>query len=114
MYDIRNLKELMLFICRLVKGIDKTLEDGKFTFIELTNFIGAAQAIPAAVEGLNEIPLEFKDLSEEEQAELVQYVADEFDLNNDAVEVWIEKAFNIALNLAKLIEEAKGVFGGEE
>ena len=110
MYDTHNMEELMLFVCRFVKGIVKTAEDGKFQFIELTNFIGAAQAIPAAIEGLNDIPEEFKDLSEEEQAELVQYVADEFDLDNDVVEEWIEDAFKVALDLAKLIDKASDVF----
>ena len=110
MYDIQNIKELLLFVCRLVNAITKTLEDGKFKFTELVNFIGAAQAIPAAVDDIKEIPAEFKDLTEEEKAELVQYVSDEFDISNDETEAFIEDAFKVALDLAKLIERAGEIF----
>ena len=110
MYDIQNIKELLLFVCRLVNAIDKTLEDGKFKFTELVNFIGAAQAIPAAVADIKEIPAEFKDLTDEEKAELVQYVKDEFDILGDEVEEFVEEAFKVALDLAKLIEKASEIF----
>lgn len=108
---IQNIKEAVLFVCKFTEGLVKTLEDGKFKITELVNFAGAARVAPAAIKDLKELPVEYADMDDAEKAELHEYVKAEFDLPDDKVEAFVEKAIKLGHDLADLIEEGIDVFG---
>lgn len=101
---IENIKEVLLFICRLTGGIVKSAEDGFSVWKDWPNFIDAAKALIPAIKDFKEIPGEYADLDEAERAELVKLIQDEFDIPDDKVEAFIEQAFRVALDLADLVE----------
>ena len=88
-----DLKQLVIFVCKLAMAFVKTLEDKKFNLLELVNFVPAVAALPGAVEGIENVPLELKDLDDAEKDELVDAVIEAFDIPNDEVEAFIEDAF---------------------
>jgi len=108
--DIKDIKEMMKFVINVTEGLVKTLEDGKFKLTEVVHFISSAQAAPAAFTGMSNIPAEFSDMDAQEQAELIAYVQEEFDIPNDSVEAFVEKAFAVAVSVAALIQEGSELF----
>ena len=54
--------------------------------------IGALTSLPAAIAGITDVPAEIADLDEAEAEELKQYVKDNFDIPDDQLEAFIEKA----------------------
>ena len=101
---IENIKEVLLFVCKLTDGFVKSLADGKFNFADALNFYPAAQSFPAAIKDIKQLPAEYKDMDAGEKAQLVAYVQDEFDIPDDKIEEYIERAFALALDLAGFVE----------
>lgn len=111
MVGIQNIKEAVLFVCKFVEGLVKTLEDGKFKIHEVMHFAGAARVAPAAIGDLKEIPAEYADMDAAEKVELHAYIKAEFDLPDDKIEAFVEKAIKLGHDLADLIEEGADIFG---
>lgn len=102
--DVQNIKEVVLFLCRLTDGIVKSAPDGFSVWKDWGNFIDAGKALIPAIKDFRQIPKEYADMDEAERAEIVQMVKDEFDIPNDKIEVFVEKAFKVGLELADLVE----------
>lgn len=75
---------------------------------DLGALLRAGKSIKPAIDaiGSGQLLPELKDLSDEERAELKAFVAEEFDLSNDGLEVAIEKALQIAVDLTRLIQKS--------
>lgn len=83
----------------LGKGIEKSLTDKKLDFADVPNFIPAFMVLFAAIQGAEDIPMEFSVASKEETDELKKYVQDNLDLEDDKVEGFIEDAFKVLLDI---------------
>lgn len=107
-YGIEALKGVISFAMDIKKDVEKAKEDdGKVK--------GAAEFIQIAMNGLKlpkliasgkDIKNEYLDLSDAERAELNSWFAAEFDIANDKVEGYIERAFGLALAITDLIDYA--------
>jgi len=105
--DISNLKELVIFLCKFAEGAIKSLEDKKFNLLEVVNFIPALTAIGAAIQDIDQVPLEIRDLDDEEQAELIAALREEFDISDDDIEDFVEDAFAAVVAVVALIGRIK-------
>ena len=104
MYGIENLKIALGFAIGLGEKIEKALaDDGKITWNELFSFIPVLTGVPAVIKAAPQLLDEFKDLSEAEKAELHDWLVTELDLDNDKLEEYIEKGFELLLALSALI-----------
>lgn len=93
MAGIKELKDVL----KAAISIGEALADG----VQLGD-IRALLDLPAAIEGIKEVPAELADLDEFELEELNVFIQSEFDLPDDEVEKFIEDALTWALSTYKL------------
>ena len=101
---IKELKEIVKFAIEMGEAVDKALVDKKFDVSELGLLIAPLMQIGPAFEGLDKVGGEIKDLSEAEMAELVAYVKDELDLENDKIETIVEKSIEVGSCIYSLVK----------
>jgi len=94
----KDLKEIVVFFCRMTNAIDKSLADGKVNFTDAVNFYGPLQAISEAYDGAKNAIAEFKDLDEKEKQDIVDTIVLELDLTADVVEEIVEDIIESALD----------------
>lgn len=100
MKDIKELKELCVFLALVVTAQQKASADGAINMADVPHLMGPLMALPAALAGVSEIPAEAKDLDPAEAAELSAAIKGALDLNNDNVEAVVEQVLEAALQLA--------------
>ena len=103
-FGIEKLKDALLFTIELGEGIAERLEDdGKLSWSEILTLIPKLWPLVGIIRDGNEMVLEFKDLDDQEQAELTQYVESELDIPNEKLEKAIENGWNILVSLLRFI-----------
>jgi len=103
MTGIKETKELLGFIIKVVEAVDKSLEDGKIGFMDMSNLVTAMLAANGAFNDINKVPEEIKDLTKEESEELYAYATKELSLNSAKTEEIVEKALEIGMKIYHLI-----------
>lgn len=96
---IQETKEVLAFALTFGSSLGKALKDGKINLADLPSFVLPLTKLPLALGGINEVPAEIKDLSEEEKKELLAYVADNFDIENANVEAAVVDGLALVLAL---------------
>ena len=102
---LKETKEVLDLVITLGKGIEASMEDDKITLGDLPNFFNVLFQIVPAIEGIDQVPMEFKLASDEEAEELKQYLRDELDLQDDEMEAFIEEAFNVVLTIWQVVKK---------
>jgi len=102
---IKETKELVLFVLRLLSAGDHALADGKIDFTDLGDLFGPLQSAKAAFADTNMIPKELGDLSADETAEIMKMIDVELELRNvnakDIVRDVVSLAGQVAVILSK-------------
>lgn len=78
MTGVKNLLEVEEVIVKILKGIEKSKEDGKWDVGDLVNFLDVALVIKPALEGIGEIPTEIMDIDEAELEVIVSKAMEGF------------------------------------
>lgn len=102
MAGIKETKELVKFGLVLGKALAEALADGKVDLTDALKFLPVLRELKDAVEGIDQVPTELKDLDDAEKKELLEYIKGEFDLENDEVEAKCEEALTAATSLVYL------------
>ena len=109
---IENLKVALVAAISLGEKIEGKLDDGKLTGAEaLSIAVGSFGSIVKVVKSAKQIKAEYLDLDEQETKELGQLIKDELELENENIEVAIEKAIDFLYALDEMIDAIKGVKG---
>ena len=95
-------KQLLNFVFSLTEGIFKSLEDGKFGLTDMMNFVEAFKGLPGAIDDAHLIVSEIKNMTDEQKAELKQWVKDDFDIPLEGVEAAVESGLSIIIDLFSL------------
>lgn len=106
-FGIDSLKKLVKFSIDLTKQIADALADGKFIWSESFGFFDEIMQIPGIVKSFPNIKKELSELATEERQELYDYFANEFDIEDERVEVLIEHSLSLAIAMVALVEEWK-------
>jgi len=93
MAGIKELKEVV----KAAVSIGEALADG----IGIED-VAALLDLPAAIEGITQVPAEVADLDEAERKELQDFIQAEFDLPDDEVEEFVETAIIWAFSTFEL------------
>lgn len=109
MIGIQDSKDLLIFLSRTVNAIDKTLTDGKVTITDAVYIFSPLTTVQDAISGIDNVDNELLDLTQEEVNELMDVVARELDLTNDAVETLTEEALALALTLVQFVAKVKNL-----
>jgi len=108
---IKETKELIKFITDLGEGFSLATEDSEWSIGDIYHFLPAAKSAFAGISGADDVVKELLDLDAAEREELQQYVIDEFDIDNEEAEAYVERATTLALDMWFFI---KDFFGGDE
>ena len=107
MAEVKELKEAIGFMCALANGIGEAAKDGEATLGDAAHLVPLLYKLPGAVDGMGKIDDEAADLSQDEIDELVKYVKDELDLPQDKVEMAVEEALVLVVQLYSLVRKLK-------
>ena len=102
---LQDLLEVMKFVFLLVDGTVKSLENKKWDWLsDPLNFLPAAKALIPAIQGIENVPDAFEEMTSEDQETVKQYFKTEFDIPDDELEGIIEDTFVAALDIKYLVE----------
>lgn len=101
-----NLKKLIDLGLSIPEQISKSGKDG-WSFLDIFDFTDEAYEAYKVGKSWQLIVDELKDLDATERDELYVYFADKFNLPDDKVEFFVEKALQQAINIVELVEEFK-------
>lgn len=100
---INETKEVLNFGFDLLEAILKSLEDKKFSIVtDAPRFVPVIFSAAKAFSGIELVKEELKDITEEEQQELITELKKRFDLKNDTVEILIEDVLDHVFLTVKL------------
>lgn len=104
MKNVENFLALLDAAFKIQKGISAVAADGKAGFDDLKEvpaLIGAVRQL-WSVDYADILP-EFKDLDDQEKAQVVARFKAGLDLDNDSLELNIEQGFEMAIELVKAV-----------
>jgi hypothetical protein len=108
---IKETTEVLNFGFDLLEAIIKSLEDKKFSIVtDAPRFVPVIFSAAKAFSGIELVKEELKDITEEEQQELIAELKKRFDLKNDNVEILIEDVLDhvfLTVKLAKRFSALK-------
>jgi hypothetical protein len=87
---VKELSEAVVFAIGLGEAVDAALADKKLDLADLGLLVGPFTKAPAAIEGLDQVGAEIKDLDAAEMEEMKALVKSELDLSDDKLEEKIE------------------------
>lgn len=104
-YGIDEIKDVVVFGIYVIKAF--VLKDTN----PLARWLSVVTALPSAIIGISDVPLELKDLDEEELNELVEFVKSLLpELNDQNALLLIEHSMKVAwglFNIVNLIQELR-------
>ena len=108
MAGIKETKEVLAFVFSLGKATAAALEDGDLSWSDALKFVEPLKKIGPAIDDIEDVLVEVQDIDDEEFAELINYVRDEFDLSSitediEEIEMYVEDALNAAVEILKVI-----------
>ena len=108
MAGIKETKEVLAFVFSLGKATAAAMEDGDLSWSDAMKFLEPLKRLAPALENIEDVLVEVQDIDEEEFAELINYVRDEFDLseyaeNIEEIDMYVEDALNAGVEMLKVI-----------
>ncbi len=103
----KELKEGLDFVIALTNCLGKSLADGKVDLSDALAFIPVLVKAPAAFSDLGKLPSELKELSPEDRGAILTYAKAQIDVPNDKIELYVEMALEVILQLGTLVAGLK-------
>lgn len=101
---LKETKEAVDFAIALGMGVEEAMSDKKITLADIPAFFPSFVKLVPAIEGADQIALEFKLASQEEIDELKAYLNTKLDLQDEQMEKFIEDAFGLVLTVWSLVK----------
>lgn len=97
--------ELLEFVDDLAEAvIASKQDDGKINWKDAPKFLGVAWKAPAAIGGIQEVPAELSNHNPGGKEEVMAFLRERFDLEDDELELLYEDTVLEIANVASLIE----------
>lgn len=105
MAGIKDTKEVLAFVFSLGRAISAATEDGDLGWSDALKFIEPMKKIGPAMDDIEDVLVELGDLDDTEFEQLVQFVKDEFRVDDvvDDVEAAVEEALNAGVEIIKIV-----------
>ena len=100
----KETKEVVDFVIDLSDGIVSTMQDDEVTLSDIPNFFPAVFSLLPAIQGVDQVVLEFKLATPEEAEELKAHLRERVDLEDDDMEKFIEDAFAVVLDIWNVVK----------
>jgi len=104
-YDVKDINDVVVFLCRTGSATSLSLADGKIDEKDIIHLGAPLMSLPAAIGGITNIPKQFKDMDAAEAATIHQTVVTELalDPSNANIESIVETVAGAALQLTAAI-----------
>lgn len=103
---ISETKDVIKFIASAISVIES--RKGKASVVSMIPYlIKMTPKAIKAINGIREIPDEFKDLDDSERAELKKIIEKEIKTDNDKLELIVEKVLEVIVQLSQLLKFLK-------
>lgn len=105
---ITETKDAVQAIVQIAESVNKSLDDGKFSFADTTNFFDDVPALITAVQGCGEITAELSDLDDAEVREIEEAVCETVgDMSGAKGEAIASCAIRVAFEINELLKELR-------
>lgn len=108
MAGIKETKEVLAFVFSLGQATAAAMEDGDISWSDALKFIEPLQKLGPALDNIEDVLTEVQDIDDQEFAELINFVRDEFDLSSivddiEEIDMYVEDALNAGVEVLKII-----------
>ena len=104
---IEETKDILDFMFSFVEAVGKARKDGEMSWSDARYFIDPVKKLFEAVEDIDEVLPEIEDLSEEEYDELVAYVRDKWDYDEENLDWIVDTAIEAGKSILMMVNLQK-------
>ena len=104
---IEETKDILDFVFSFVEAVGKAKKDGEMTWSDARYFIDPVKKLFEAVDDIEEVLPEIEDLSDEEYDQLVEYVKDKWDYDEENLDWVVDTAIEAGRGVLTLINMQK-------
>jgi len=104
---IEETKDILDFVFSFVEAVGKAKKDGEMTWSDARYFIDPVKKLFEAVDDIEEVLPEIEDLSDEEYNQLVEYVKEKWDYDEENLDWVVDTAIEAGRGVLTLINMQK-------
>ena len=104
---IEETNDILDFVFSFVEAVGKAKKDGEMTWSDARYFIDPVKKLFEAVDDIEEVLPEIEDLSDEEYDELVEYVKEKWDYDEENLDWVVDTAIEAGRGVLTLINMQK-------
>ena len=104
---IEETKDILDFVFSFVEAVGKAKKDGEMTWSDARYFIDPVKKLFEAVDDIEEVLPEIEDLDDEEYNELVEYVKEKWDYDEENLDWIVDTAIEAGRGILTLINMQK-------
>ncbi len=105
---IEETKDVLDFMFSFIDAVGKAKEDGEMSWSDARHFIDPVKKLFEAVEDIEEVLPEIVDLDESEYDELVEYVREKWDYDEENLDWVVDTAIEAGRGILTLVNMQKG------
>ncbi len=105
---IEEVKDILDFTFSFIEAVGKARKDGEMSWSDARFFIDPVKKLFDAVEDIEEVLPEIEDLSTEEYEQLVEYVKEKWDYEEENLDWVVDTAIDAGRGILTLINMQKG------
>ena len=105
---IEETKDVLDFMFSFIDAVGKAKEDGEMSWSDARHFIDPVKKLFEAVEDIEEVLPEIVDLDESEYDELVAYVREKWDYDEENLDWVVDTAIEAVRGILTLVNMQKG------
>ena len=104
---IEETKDILDFVFSFVEAVGKAKKDGEMSWSDARYFIDPVKKLFEAVDDIEEVLPEIEDLSEEEYDQLVEYVKEKWNYDEENLDWVVDTAIEAGRGVLTLINMQK-------
>ena len=104
---IEETKDILDFMFSFVEAVGKAKADGEMSWSDARYFIDPVRKLFEAVDDIEEVLPEIEDLSEEEYDELVEYVKEKWDYDEENLDWVVDTAIEAGKSILMMVNLQK-------
>ena len=105
---IEEVKDILDFMFSFIEAVGKARKDGEMSWSDARLFIDPVKKLFDAVEDIEEVLPEIEDLSTAEYDQLVEYVKEKWDYDEENLDWVVDTAIDAGRGILTLINMQKG------
>ena len=104
---IEETKDILDFMFSFVEAVGKAQKDGEMTWSDARYFIDPVRKLLEAVDDIEEVLPEIEDLSEEEYDQLVEYVKEKWNYDDENLDCVVDTAIEAGKSILMMVNLQK-------